>query len=697
MRLPRRRRRRSQRAVGRLAPGRARRRRASCSTRAGRRRRVRQRRRDRAQLLPLGGDHRAGRGCRSRCSRPTPRPTASARSATWRRCPQRQVDDLVAIREQHERVGLRVRARGRRRARAASTWPGRWPDWEAPVEALLHERRGGWADAMQTVRHLADAGARRRRRDPRGRRGRRVRARRRRRRRDRDERGSARVRDAWCVAPGPWVARVWSMLGLAPTSRWRASPPARRVLEGAGGRVRAQRRGPAAARRAPRRPSSTSTRPGRCAPTATAACSSTAPGASTSAWAAPARGITGGGLPVLLVRSRARPVRPRQPRARRRAGVRGVLRLRPGDRAAALPRPLRRLAGDRRGRHRPPHPRQLPGLRLGRCRTSTRSSTRATASRRWPSAGSRPTTCSTTASRCSSRSGSGASRAAQRTRRRWARTRGPEAAAARAPRARAPRPRGARLGPARPADHDHLRVRREAQPALRRAVAAASAAASAGTRVRSPPSSTRRSAGCSGAFALVPIALGLVVAALAIFFTLTGNIFNVFVLLPLAMMIWFVFLRPTHQRRYRAGHLRPAALGAAPAVGAGCRAVAACRRRRGTAPDRRAGRELGMHLELLGRLRDLLPQPQGDLVLHHVAVDVEQERREQDQQAGAGLVPAVAISRDPEEAARVDEAAGDQQNGVDRQEHRADRHPDVGQAERARPVRPVPAQQQEAD
>ena len=33
------------------------------------------------------------------------------------------------------------------------TWS--WPDWEAPVEALLHERRGGWADAMQTVRHLA--------------------------------------------------------------------------------------------------------------------------------------------------------------------------------------------------------------------------------------------------------------------------------------------------------------------------------------------------------------------------------------------------------------------------------------------------------------------------------------------------------------------------------------------------------------
>jgi hypothetical protein len=52
-------------------------------------------------------------------------------------------------------------------------------------------------------------------------------------------------------------------------------------------------------------------------------------------------------------------------------------------------------------------------------------------------------------------------------------------------------------------------------------------------------------------FRVVPIVLGMVVAALAIFFTLTGNIFNVFVLMPLALMIWFVFLRPTHQRRYR--------------------------------------------------------------------------------------------------------------------------------------------------
>ena len=52
-------------------------------------------------------------------------------------------------------------------------------------------------------------------------------------------------------------------------------------------------------------------------------------------------------------------------------------------------------------------------------------------------------------------------------------------------------------------------------------------------------------------FRLVPIALGSIVAALAIFFTLTGNIFNVFVLLPMAMVIWFSFLRPAHRRRYR--------------------------------------------------------------------------------------------------------------------------------------------------
>ena len=40
-------------------------------------------------------------------------------------------------------------------------------------------------------------------------------------------------------------------------------------------------------------------------------------------------------------------------------------------------------------------------------------------------------------------------------------------------------------------------------------------------------------------------------AATAIVFTLTGNIVGVFFVMPVAIIAWFVFLRPTHQRRYR--------------------------------------------------------------------------------------------------------------------------------------------------
>ena len=76
--------------------------------------------------------------------------------------PAAQIDDLRAIREQHEAAGydseLVVGAEQTREYLGFT-----WPDWEAPVEAALHERRGGWADALQTVRHLAararDAGA----------------------------------------------------------------------------------------------------------------------------------------------------------------------------------------------------------------------------------------------------------------------------------------------------------------------------------------------------------------------------------------------------------------------------------------------------------------------------------------------------------------------------------------------------------
>jgi glycine/D-amino acid oxidase-like deaminating enzyme len=128
--------------------------------------------------------------------------------------PEAQVDDLVTIRAQHERVGYDSElVTGSGECREYLTW--NWPDWEAPVEALLHERRSGWADAMQTVRRLAD----------------RARA------------AGVEIRErvevvgfelagdsvtavitsagpieceAVVAAPGPWAARVWRLLGLDP-------------------------------------------------------------------------------------------------------------------------------------------------------------------------------------------------------------------------------------------------------------------------------------------------------------------------------------------------------------------------------------------------------------------------------------------------------------------------------------------------
>jgi methylglutamate dehydrogenase subunit A len=69
--------------------------------------------------------------------------------------PAAQVDDLVAIRAQHAQVGYDSElVTGFEECREYLTWT--WPDWEAPVAALLHERRSGWADAMQTVRRLGE-------------------------------------------------------------------------------------------------------------------------------------------------------------------------------------------------------------------------------------------------------------------------------------------------------------------------------------------------------------------------------------------------------------------------------------------------------------------------------------------------------------------------------------------------------------
>jgi methylglutamate dehydrogenase subunit A len=128
--------------------------------------------------------------------------------------PPAQVDDLRAIREQHERAGYESElVVGGGTCREYLSWT--WADWDAPVEAVLHERRGGWADSMQTVRRLAEraraAGAEIRE-------GVEVGA---------FELGEGGVEalvtsegrrecETVVVAPGPWVARVWSMLGLDP-------------------------------------------------------------------------------------------------------------------------------------------------------------------------------------------------------------------------------------------------------------------------------------------------------------------------------------------------------------------------------------------------------------------------------------------------------------------------------------------------
>jgi hypothetical protein len=52
-------------------------------------------------------------------------------------------------------------------------------------------------------------------------------------------------------------------------------------------------------------------------------------------------------------------------------------------------------------------------------------------------------------------------------------------------------------------------------------------------------------------FRVLPIVLGLVVAAAALFFLLTGNVFSMFFLLPISLTAWFTFIRPAHRRRYR--------------------------------------------------------------------------------------------------------------------------------------------------
>ena len=49
----------------------------------------------------------------------------------------------------------------------------------------------------------------------------------------------------------------------------------------------------------------------------------------------------------------------------------------------------------------------------------------------------------------------------------------------------------------------------------------------------------------------IPIALGAVSISLAIFFTLTGNVFSVFILLPSVLLVWFMIIRPVHRRSFQ--------------------------------------------------------------------------------------------------------------------------------------------------
>jgi hypothetical protein len=50
----------------------------------------------------------------------------------------------------------------------------------------------------------------------------------------------------------------------------------------------------------------------------------------------------------------------------------------------------------------------------------------------------------------------------------------------------------------------------------------------------------------------IPVLFGAVVVALGVLFTFTGNVFGAAFLLPVALVGWFVFLRPLHRKRYRA-------------------------------------------------------------------------------------------------------------------------------------------------
>lgn len=53
-------------------------------------------------------------------------------------------------------------------------------------------------------------------------------------------------------------------------------------------------------------------------------------------------------------------------------------------------------------------------------------------------------------------------------------------------------------------------------------------------------------------FRLLPVCLGLATSIAALFFFLTGNTFSLLVLMPFALVVWGILIRPMHRQRYAA-------------------------------------------------------------------------------------------------------------------------------------------------
>ncbi len=261
--------------------------------------------------------------------------------------PELQVPDLVAIRAQHAEAGYQSELlTGAESCREYLTWL--FPDWEAEAAGVLSEPRGGWADAMQTVRHLA---ARARAAGASIREG--VEVTGFELSEDRVERVLTTAGPIRCenliIAPGPWAARLWEMLGLPPelevasngsserrplSAYWKAQE-GEFQLPGVGLGDRAGREPPVVHLDQP------------------------GPLLSDRDGTGDHRRRLGDLFPLRADRDRrhrgraagrrpgpgARSLRIRQPRPCRRAGLHRVLRLRPGHGLPPLPRPRRGLEG----------------------------------------------------------------------------------------------------------------------------------------------------------------------------------------------------------------------------------------------------------------------------------------------------------------------------------------------------------------